>query len=52
MGATVSADGKAIIICYDRTVSHLDVQAQAKVASRGAMAFNTVYCFRVKPPSE
>ena len=52
MGATVSADGKAVIICYDRTVSHLDAQAQAKAASGGAMAFNTVYCFRVAPPRE
>ena len=52
MGATVSADGKAVIICYDRTVSHLDAEAQAKAASGGAMAFNTVYCFRVAPPPE
>eukprot|EP01043_Picozoa_sp_COSAG02_P038357 COSAG02_NODE_2949_length_7680_cov_4.274238_7_plen_600_part_00 len=52
MGATVSADGKAVIICYDRTVSHLGAQAQAKAASGGAMAFNTVYCFRVAPPRE
>ena len=53
MGATMSADGKAIIICYDRTVSHLnDAQARAKAASRGTMAFNTVYCFRANPPLE
>lgn len=44
MGAAVSHDGKAIIICYDRVVSH------AALARDPAMHFNTVYCFRVYVP--
>ena len=55
MGAIVSSDAKAIIICYDRTVSHMRKVAVTGAAEEeeeaAAMHFNTVYCFRVDVPA-
>ena len=49
MGAIMSSDAKAVIICYDRTVSHTRKEAVAE--GEVAMHFNTVYCFRVDVPA-
>ncbi len=50
MGATLSADGKAVVICYDRTVSHAQWVRHTEHHSGSPMHFNTVYCFRGTPP--
>jgi hypothetical protein len=50
MGATLTADGKGVIICYDRTISHAQWARHIEDHDASAMHFNTVYCFRGSPP--
>jgi hypothetical protein len=48
MGATPSADEKAIVVCYDRTVSHSLLEAPGM---HFMSHFNTIYCIRLDAPT-
>jgi len=50
MGSTLSRAGDKVLVCYDRTVSHMSVGVEEATRSSGSIPYNSIYCFSLQPP--